>query len=268
MKSFFRLLPAALTISAFVNMSIVAAPRGGDEKEKTAKEKAVKEKVTLIISSNPAATAAPLSTERSRSAECSAEARAEARSGLVTETRTLENFTALEVSGALCLIEVTCQQQTPSITITAAPSFVKTFNYEVSGNTLELSGALMGGKGTAIKITVPSLESVDMSGAQMVRVLKINTKEFSVDVSGACNLELAGKVKKLWIDMSGGSVINARDLQAEKVIIETCGASAADVFAQQEICASASGVSKVMYYGKPPVVRKESSGLGVIKAKD
>jgi hypothetical protein len=251
---FHRLTSAAIVAAAFVSLcltesSFAAAPlagsHGGDDKEKSAKEK---------LASNPK--------------NCAPDYPIEAAFGLVTETRTLENFTKLEVSGALCLIEVTCQQQTPSITITAAPSFVKTFNYEVGGNTLELSGALMGGKGTAIKITVPTLESIDMSGAQMVRILKINTKEFSVDMSGACQLELTGKVKKLWIDISGGSFINARELQAEKVMIETCGASAADVFAQQEICASASGVSKVMYYGKPAVVRKESSGLGVIKAKD
>jgi hypothetical protein len=189
-----------------------------------------------------------------------------AASEMLTQTKALDKFTSIEISGALCPIEIVCGSS-PSLTVTADRASLYNFDYNVSGGTLELSGAIHR-TGTMIKITVPMLEDIEISGAQSVKILKLANKEFSADLSGACTLELTGKTKKLWLDITGACMVNARELEAEKVTVESCGASVATVFAAREICASASGVSRVMYAGKPTVVRKDVDGLAVVKAKD
>jgi len=181
------------------------------------------------------------------------------------ETRTLPNFTAIEASGALCLIEVTCQQQ-PSISFVGFSS-TRGVDVDIDDGVLTLSGAARGNN-LVIKIGVPTLESIELTGAQMVKIAKLSTQEFNVDMSGACQLELSGKVKKLWLGISGASFVNAKELQSDVVVVESCGASKADVHVVREICASASGVSKISYSGKPSTVRKEASGLAIIKSKD
>jgi len=183
------------------------------------------------------------------------------------EARPLPNFTAISASGALCLIEVTCQQQ-PSISFVGFSS-TKGLNVEVDDDgVLTLGGAAARGSNLVIRIGVPTLESIELTGAQMVKIAKLSTQEFAVDMSGACQLELSGKVKKLWLGISGASFVNAKELQSEVVVVESCGASKADVHVVREICASASGVSKISYSGKPSTVRKETSGLAIIKSKD
>jgi hypothetical protein len=206
----------------------------------------------------------PMLTERI-SSSCKTSA---ATTTTTNEPRTLPNFTSLSAQGALCVIEVVCQPGPPTMTITAEPWMLQAISAEVNDDVLEISGSTGMRHGASIRISVPKLESVELSGVQTVKISKIASKEFSVDMSGMCKLELSGKVHKLWLDISGSCVVNARDLQADKVVVESSGASTASVFVGRELCASASGVSKVMYSGKPSVVNKDVSGLGVVKAKD
>ncbi len=185
-----------------------------------------------------------------------------------TETRVLANFKSIEASGAMCMIEVICGQQ-PSITITADPTTLRRLNkhIEVDDGVLTISGGI-GRNSATIRVTVPMLERIEMSGIQYVKISNLIGKEFIAELSGDCQLDLTGKVKKLSIETTGHCEVRASELMAEMVTLEASGASKIEVSVTREICASASGVSKVIYRGKPSVARKEIDGLAVIKARD
>lgn len=78
---------------------------------------------------------------------------------------------------------------------------------------------------------------------------------------------LLAKVKKLEVDVSGATSLDARDLKAENVEIDISGASNAKVYASNKLEAEASGASHITFYGDPEKVETDVSGASNIKSK-
>ena len=68
------------------------------------------------------------------------------------------------------------------------------------------------------------------------------------------------------LEVSGASSVNVKDLIAEKVIVEVDGACKAVVYAEKYLSASASGVSKVIYFGEPKEINKDVCGLAKVSS--
>ena len=118
-----------------------------------------------------------------------------------------------------------------------------------------------------VELTVENLKSLDASGACNISVVGISTESFELEMSGACKGNLSGNAKKLEVDISGATSIDARDLIAEKVEIDISGASNAKVYASKKLEADASGASNIIIYGDPADVESDVSGASNIKSK-
>ena len=93
----------------------------------------------------------------------------------------------------------------------------------------------------------------DISGAaQLDGEFEVET--CSIECSGAASAAIKGSAKKLSLDGSGASGINAKDLRAENVSISLSGASKAKVYASKLLKYDVSRACKMTYYGDAELV--------------
>jgi len=174
---------------------------------------------------------------------------------LKTETRQVENFTAIVVSGTANIeIEQTGEE---SLQITTDDNLLPLYTTEVRNGTLyiefaegkRLSWSRSGNvpRITRIKVTVRDLHQLTVSGAARIKATNLDTDSLSITVSGSGSLD-------------------AVDLRAKRATIVVSGAGEVTVNANEELDARVSGVGTIWYVGSPKLQSKVS-GVGSVKQK-
>lgn len=200
----------------------------------------------------------------------------------------VSNFNGLEISNAF-VVEV---HQGASFKVVAhgeSKDDLANLRITTSGKTLTAkfnsSNWSWGGhKSIRLDITMPTLQSLDFSGAVKANIVGFNDLEnlnivlsgaskttintnadkISAEVSGASKLILQGKCSKFNLEASGASNVEASNLQARDADVEASGASHANIYALKTLDADASGASKITYRGNP-AIRQESTGASSIR---
>jgi len=188
---------------------------------------------------------------------------------LKTETRPVEKFTAIVMSGAADVdIEQTGQE---SLELTADDNLLPLFTTEVRDGTLFL-GVVHGkrltwsNKGPRFKVTVSELRKLRLSGAGTVNATKLDADSLSISISGAGDGNIAGRSNSLSISISGAGSLDAAGLQAKRATVIVSGAGDVTVNASEELDARVSGAGDIWYIGSPKLQSKVS-GAGTIKQK-
>jgi Putative auto-transporter adhesin, head GIN domain len=187
---------------------------------------------------------------------------------LKTETRPVERFTAISLSGSASLeIEQTGQE---SLEITADDNLLELFTSEVRDGTLILGvtdGKIMWkGKGPRFKVTVSELRKLKVSGAGSVKATNLDSDSLTISLSGAADGSIAGRSNNLSISVSGAGSLNAVDLQAKRATVIVSGAGDVTVNASDELDVRVSGAGDIWYVGSPKL-QSRVSGAGTIKQK-
>lgn len=184
-----------------------------------------------------------------------------------SEQREIDNFDRLDLSGAF-LVKVKIGNST-DLKIESDRNLLKYIKTVVKGNTLEISSKkdLRPKKKIVIYITTPELNDVSVSGANDLFVNGLKNDEFFVNLSGAGSVNVEGETDDLQVSISGAANLNAKDLIAENVSIDISGAADAEVYANESLNATVSGVGNVVYYGNPKSINPKVSGVGSIKKK-
>jgi phage shock protein PspC (stress-responsive transcriptional regulator) len=138
-----------------------------------------------------------------------------------------------------------------------------------------------------IKITLPELKDLDLTGATKAEVsgfsntddmnialtgacdaeVSCHTSHMKVNVTGASKLRLSGTASHMEVDVTGASHLDAFDFQAEEINAEVSGASHANVYASKVLNADANGASHLRYKGDPKDV-KTDVGMGGSVSRD
>jgi hypothetical protein len=188
---------------------------------------------------------------------------------LKTETRVVENFTAIVVSGSANLeIEQTGEE---SLELTIDDNLLPLFTTDVRDGTLFIGTAegkrlTWNGKGPRIKVTVRELRKLKVSGAVSVKATKLDTDSLTIAISGAGSASMAGRSNNLSISVSGAGSLDAVDLQAKRATIIVSGAGDVAVNASDELDVRVSGAGNIWYVGSPKL-QSRISGAGSIKQK-
>jgi len=158
---------------------------------------------------------------------------------MVTESRMLEPFDAINLSGAVKAdIRVGLPQE-----VTVRYDRADGIETEVQDGTLMVSGN--GDHSGRLSISVPSLHALALSGAGKV--------------------ELSGATDSLRLDVSGAGKVDADKLTVTHLHANISGAAKAEVFVTGTLRAQASGAGKLEYKGNPQVLQSLSIGAGSIK---
>lgn len=135
-----------------------------------------------------------------------------------------------------------------------------------------------------IDITMPTLKSIDFSGASKSTVtgfsnvqeldivlsgaskstVEVTASRINIDLSGASDLLLKGNGGTIRGELSGASKVEAYEYPVEEADLDISGASNAYLRVNKNLTVKASGASDVRYRGAP-VVRSQVSGASKVR---
>lgn len=184
-----------------------------------------------------------------------------------TENRNLSGFKKIRAAGALN-VDVTFKSDY-SVTVEADDNLLEYITTEVSGDELVIASKDRINPKTKIniRITLPELTSLDISGASSGSVAGLKGDKFDLEISGASKLKVDGEVRELKAKASGACSIDAENLKAENADVDASGASGIIVNASGDLKAEASGASHVIYIGDPKSLKQNATGASSIKKK-
>ncbi len=207
---------------------------------------------------------------------------------IVTESMDVDDFNAILLRGGFEVILV--ESSSPGVTITTDQNLMDLIEVEVSNGVLEISsmGRIRPSEGSTIRISYAELNRIEVAGAAEVKAeniisgrefslqmsgagevdLEVDLQYLQMDISGAGSIDLSGSADRQRVSMSGAGGYDGKDLRSHECTISISGVGGASVFADEKITASVSGVGGVEYYGNPADVRTDVSGLGSIEAGD
>jgi hypothetical protein len=181
-----------------------------------------------------------------------------------TEQRNVAAFNAINVSGAYDIDIVS--QKSQSLEIEADDNILPLIETDVRDGVLYVHSK----KGFStrndphVKITVPDIARIAISGAGTVNVLDLKNEKFGVETHGAADIRVGGETNALAIEMNGAGTVDAKNLRAAKASVATNGAARADVYVTEVLSANVSGAGSINYYGDPKTINKSVSGVGSI----
>lgn len=182
---------------------------------------------------------------------------------LVTETREVSSFDAVEIGGG---VHVRLQVGEPQkVELEAEQNILDILDTVVEDGTLRIDNrdSYSSPRGVTLTVVVPSLSGIELSGGADGRAEGINAASLSVNVSGGAELQASGQVDRLDLTVSGGGQAHLDDLQAGNVQLDASGGAEAEVRASESISGDASGGATVRTSGDATVDVTSSGGASV-----
>ncbi len=204
---------------------------------------------------------------------------------VVTKSFDIADFDSVSASHAFAL--AITQGDAFSVSVTVDDNIADRLTVEKQGATLVI--ALEGGAYHNVteraEITMPMLGGLELSGASTAALSGFSggaafkgvasgastiTGDLSadrtvLDISGASRVTLRGESDELDAKASGASKLNLGELAVRSATLDLSGASSALVNASEEINASASGSSTIVYLGSPARVQENTSGASSVR---
>lgn len=171
---------------------------------------------------------------------------------ILSESRTVEEFTVLEVAGAF---DVTWKNGAPALSLTADDNVLPHIQAEAMGGKLKVrldKGVQPSGP---IKLAVSSsaLRSTYLAGAVSLDADGIEGPSLDIISSGAVTVEARGSTGKLKANLDGTSTLKAHALSAQDAVLTLMGAANADVAVSGKLKVTIVGAGFVTYTGNPSV---------------
>ena len=118
-----------------------------------------------------------------------------------------------------------------------------------------------------LRIAVPDLEGLSVSGAGTINVSGLKSEKFEIDANGAPTIKVSGETKLVDIDTNGAGNIDTHKLRAARAVVDSKGVSRVEVYAGEQLDVSVAGPSHVTYEGNP-VVKQTVHGPGSVDKKE
>jgi hypothetical protein len=183
---------------------------------------------------------------------------------LVTETRAVTDFSAVEISGALhAEVEVGGSRVVEAF---FDDNLLDNLETVVSGGTLRISCRdCSPSRSAVIRIAAPELDRIEVNGASHVVANDVSAERLSINVSGASELEIDGRVDALTVDGSGASDIEGERLTAVTLQVSLSGASSATIEVVDRVDGQLSGASTLHLSGDlSPTIDVNTSGASSV----
>lgn len=185
----------------------------------------------------------------------------------VTEKRTVPVFEGLNIAGDYTITIMNGLAQ--SVAVSAAKDVLPNVITEVKDKILYIyppakltSGAT---KPAKIAITLPSLQSLSVAGANIISIQQIKGDKLVITTSGKQELELLGEIKEFTADLTGANVLNAEKLIANKLTLNAAGFAQVKIHAAQEFHVHTAGDISIKLFGNPKIVTTSMLGGGKLE---
>jgi Putative auto-transporter adhesin, head GIN domain len=184
----------------------------------------------------------------------------------VVQKRDIASFTSISTEGAFT-VEVKCQKNL-ALEVEADDNILPLVSTEVSGSVLRLKNSANYSvrEPVVVRISVPDIEGLAVSGAGSIDISGMKNDKFEIDSSGAPSIKVSGVTKVVEIDTSGAAKIDTHNLHASRAIVDSKGVSKVDLDVSDQLDVKISGPSYVTYEGNP-TVNQTINGPGKLQKK-
>ena len=182
------------------------------------------------------------------------------------QKREVAAFTSITTEGAFD-IEVACQKNL-GLEVEGDDNVLEYVSTEVSNNVLRLKNTknYSVNEPVKIKVSVPNLEGLSVSGAGKIEIKGMNNDKFEIDSNGAPSIVVSGTTKVIDINTNGAGKIDTHNLRASRGVVESNGVSRIDLDVADQLDVTVSGPSTIFYRGDP-VVNKNVRGPGKVEKR-
>ena len=179
----------------------------------------------------------------------------------------LDSFTAIKSSTGLD-IDITFGDE-QRVMLTIDDNLVDYITARVRGDVLKLGsrGSIRMSRRCRLDITLPKLESIQISGSSDVTIEDYDGDYLELAISGSGDITAEGHADEVDIKISGSGDINTRELTARRADVHISGSGDVRVFAEESLDASITGSGDISYYGNPDHVDRSVRGSGDIKKR-
>ena len=182
---------------------------------------------------------------------------------VVSRARTVGDFTEVQAGGG---IQVELASGPKQVAVTAQPNIVDITRTDVTGArlTLDTSSGFMSPDGIIVKVTVPRLTVVELSGGASASGTVGKADALAVRMSGGARATLSGSAGTLDVQASGGAIPAFGDLRTTDAKVDLSGGVVATVAASGSVTGTASGGVVLTLVRKPVSSTVETSGGAVV----
>ena len=195
---------------------------------------------------------------------------------------------AIVTTDTLAALYATVHLTGGDLTITAASNVISSLTAEVDDGTLVLDSDLGALGPTLIRyeLTVRSLDRVRITGSGSVSgagafgrtgtieirgsgsatLTGVETDDLTVTVVGSGDVTVEGASESLQLTLDGSADVDAGDLRTKTASASLRGSADARVHVSEDLDATVSGSSELVYTGDPAQITRGTSGSGEIAA--
>jgi hypothetical protein len=177
-----------------------------------------------------------------------------------TEVRPVGEFTFLEIRHGIKLelaigtpasVEVAAPENLLPITLTSVAT---------SRLTVDASRDYVSSDGITVRITVPALSELVLSGGASGAVSGLVATEFRLRTEGTGEIRISGSAKRVAVFTRGGGVIDLGELAAEEASVDLAGGAKVTLRASRSVTGTAVGGVALMVKGNPATLTVEATG--------
>jgi len=187
---------------------------------------------------------------------------------VVEETRNVKTFNKIDVSGVFTVVVEIADEN--SVLVSAEENLMKYIRTKVKGNKLIIDTRknISPKKQLTVFVKTKSLTEMEASGATDIEINGLDEESFKLEISGAAECEISGRVGKFKAEVSGAGNVDARDLVSDYAKLDISGAGDIRITVNKGLDADVSGAASVIYYGDPEEVNLDTSGAASVKKKN
>jgi Putative auto-transporter adhesin, head GIN domain len=177
-----------------------------------------------------------------------------------TEQRDVSGFTKVNVGGGSELTIAIGSGY--HVEITAEEQVLAKLRSTVDGGrlTIDSTGGYTSHHGVQVRITMPALDDLELSGGATGKVSSVSGGNLAVTLSGGAEATVSGSVDRLAVEASGGSRAHLRDLSVTGAEVSASGGAQIELTTSGRVSGSASGGSIVDAWGGGSLSVETSGG--------
>ena len=195
-----------------------------------------------------------------------------ARGPLISETREVDIFDAIDLTGAAKL-EITIGEPL-AVVINGHEQAVRRVKTEVHNGTLHIKSKPKdwlirnSHERLTLQITLPRLNSLQLEGGNDVNVAGFAGGKTNINAAGAAHIKADGHVEQLTVRLSGAGHADLSKLTADDATVTVDGVGSVIVSPRESLDATMNGVGAILYTGSPRRVNTRMNGVGTIGQRD
>ena len=184
-----------------------------------------------------------------------------------TQTRELQNFSSVELSGSNNVVVHVGGKQ--SVVVHADDNLLRYVTTQVQADKLTIgntSGSFTTNSTMSVDVNVPSLEALTLTGSGVITATGIKVSSLMVRLSGNGVLRASGSATRLDVSLGGSGDAQLEQLVARDVRAVVSGSGRILVSATNSLDAAVPGSGAIVYSGNPAHVTTSITGTGAVTA--